>query len=43
MQEADILNSRVVVMKDGGIKTLGSSLYLKNKYGGGYKINVCVN
>lgn len=38
MEEADILNDRIAIMKNGSIIALGSSLELKNKFGSGYKL-----
>ena len=38
MEEADILSSRIAVIVDGELKCIGTSLYLKNKYGDGYRL-----
>ena len=51
MDEADILSDRIVVigklkklfiLVDGMLKCIGNSLYLKNNFGGGYKISIVV-
>lgn len=34
MDEADLLGDRIAIMADGILKCCGSSLFLKNKYGG---------
>lgn len=38
MDEADVLGDRIGIMANGQLKCLGSSLFLKNKFGGGYKL-----
>jgi ATP-binding cassette subfamily A (ABC1) protein 3 len=38
MDEADVLGDRIGIMAQGQLKCLGSSLFLKNKFGGGYKM-----
>ena len=38
MDEADLLGDRIAVMSDGELQTVGSSLFLKKKYGGGYHL-----
>lgn len=38
MDEADVLGDRIGIMANGKLKCLGSSLFLKNKFGGGYKL-----
>ena len=40
MEEAEILSDRVIVMVNGEIKCAGSSLYLKNHFGDGYKVEL---
>ena len=40
MDEADFLGDRIAIMHDGQIKTCGSPLFLKSKYGGGYTLTV---
>jgi len=40
MEEADLLSDRLVVMVDGKFKCIGTSLYLKNNFGDGYRINI---
>ena len=41
MDEADVLGDRIGIMAQGKIICLGSSLFLKNLYGSGYKLT-CV-
>lgn len=43
MEEADVLGDRIAVIVDGEIKCIGTSLYLKNNYGDGYKITIVVH
>lgn len=38
MQEADILSDRVSILVKGRLKCLGSSMYLKDHYGSGYRL-----
>ena len=38
MDEADILGDRIGIMADGGLECVGSSLFLKSKYGVGYTL-----
>ena len=40
MEEAEVLSDKVAVIVDGNIRCLGTSLYLKNKFGEGYRISV---
>jgi ATP-binding cassette subfamily A (ABC1) protein 3 len=40
MDEADILGDRIGIMADGKLICLGSSLFLKNRFGVGYKITM---
>jgi ATP-binding cassette, subfamily A (ABC1), member 3 len=40
MDEADILGDRIGIMTGGQIVCLGSSLFLKNKYGVGYNLTI---
>ncbi|EDV20637.1 uncharacterized protein TRIADDRAFT_60879 [Trichoplax adhaerens] len=40
MEEADALCSRVGIMVGGQLRCLGSTQHLKNKYGGGYHLDV---
>ena len=42
MEEADVLSDRIAVLLQGKIECIGTSLFLKNKYGGGYKIVLVV-
>jgi ATP-binding cassette, subfamily A (ABC1), member 3 len=38
MDEADILGDRICIMAEGKVKCCGSSLFLKNRFGVGYKL-----
>lgn len=40
MQEADVLADKVAIMTYGEICCVGSTLHLKNKYGGGYHVDL---
>lgn len=40
MDEADLLGDRIGIMSSGRLVCLGTGLYLKNKFGYGYKINM---
>ena len=40
MDEADILADRIAVVSEGLLKCVGTSLYLKNTHGDGYRINI---
>jgi len=40
MDEAEYLGDRIAIMGEGKILCCGSSQFLKNKYGGGYKLVV---
>lgn len=40
MDEADILGDRIAIMAEGKVVCLGSSLFLKNKFGIGYNLTV---
>ncbi|XP_076036080.1 cholesterol transporter ABCA5-like isoform X2 [Oratosquilla oratoria] len=42
MEEADALCSRVGIMVKGSLRCIGSCQHLKNKYGGGYKLEIKV-
>uniref|UniRef100_K3WG92 ABC transporter domain-containing protein n=1 Tax=Globisporangium ultimum (strain ATCC 200006 / CBS 805.95 / DAOM BR144) TaxID=431595 RepID=K3WG92_GLOUD len=39
MDEADILGDRIAIMADGKLKCVGSSLFLKNRFGVGYRLS----
>lgn len=43
MDEADILGDRIGIMSNGQIICLGSSLFLKNKFGVGYNLTMVKN
>jgi ATP-binding cassette subfamily A (ABC1) protein 3 len=40
MDEADYLGDRIAIMGDGQLKCLGSSVFLKNKFGVGYNLTI---
>lgn len=40
MDEADVLGDRIGIMAKGKVLCLGSSLFLKNRYGAGYKLTM---
>ncbi|KAI6654313.1 ATP-binding cassette sub-family A member 3-like [Oopsacas minuta] len=40
MDEADILGDRIAILSEGVLKTCGSSLFLKNKFGLGYHLTI---
>lgn len=40
MDEADVLGDRIGIMAKGKVICLGSSLFLKNRYGAGYKLTM---
>lgn len=40
MDEADVLGDRIAIMSQGKIKCCGSSLFLKNKFGVGYLLEI---
>jgi ABC-type multidrug transport system ATPase subunit len=40
MDEADLLGDRIAIMADGSLKCVGSSLFLKRKFGIGYNLSL---
>lgn len=40
MDEADFLGDRIAIMGEGRLLTLGSSVFLKSKFGVGYKLGI---
>ncbi len=40
MEEADLLGDRIAIMAEGGLRCVGSSLFLKKEFGVGYQITV---
>ncbi len=40
MDEADYLGDRIAIMGEGTIRTCGTSMYLKDKFGVGYTLNL---
>ena len=40
MDEADILGDRIAIMAEGDVQCIGSSLFLKNRYGVGYNLKI---
>lgn len=43
MDEADILGDRIGIMSHGKITALGSSIFLKSKFGVGYNLTIVKN
>ena len=43
MDEADVLGDRIAIIASGKLKCVGSSLWLKNKYGNGYILTVATD
>jgi ATP-binding cassette, subfamily A (ABC1), member 3 len=43
MDEADILGDRIGIMAKGKLTCLGSSIFLKSKFGSGYNLTVVKN
>jgi len=40
MDAADILGDRIAIMAEGDVQCIGSSLFLKNRYGVGYNLKI---
>lgn len=40
MDEADVLGDRIGIMAQGKIRCLGTSMFLKNRFGAGYKLTM---
>ncbi len=40
MEEADLLSDRIAIIDEGRLICLGTSMFLKNKYGVGYNLRV---
>jgi hypothetical protein len=40
MDEADILSDRITIISEGQLKTAGSSMFLKKKFGVGFKLTI---
>jgi ATP-binding cassette subfamily A (ABC1) protein 3 len=38
MDEADVLGDRIAIMHDGELQTVGSSFFLKKRFGAGYRL-----
>ncbi|XP_042876783.1 phospholipid-transporting ATPase ABCA3-like isoform X3 [Penaeus japonicus] len=43
MEEADLLGDRIAIMANGVVQCCGSSLFLKKKYGAGYRLIIVKN
>lgn len=43
MEEADILSDKIAIMAKGKLRCIGTSLYLKNRFGAGYIVTVSLN
>jgi len=40
MEEAEALSDRIAILVNGQLRCIGSSLYLKNRFGGGYQVRI---
>ncbi|KAJ1554144.1 ATP-binding cassette sub- A member 1 [Cladochytrium tenue] len=40
MEEADVLGDRIAIMAHGRVRAIGNSIFLKGKYGAGYRISI---
>lgn len=40
MDEADLLSDRIAIMVNGHIECYGTSLFLKDQYGSGFRLSV---
>ena len=40
MEEADTLGDRIAILSEGKLRTCGSSLFLKSRYGAGYVLSI---
>ncbi|KAJ3265925.1 ATP-binding cassette sub- A member 3 [Chytriomyces hyalinus] len=40
LDEAEALSDRIAIIADGKLKCVGSSMFLKNKFGAGYNLNI---
>jgi ATP-binding cassette subfamily A (ABC1) protein 3 len=40
MDEADVLGDRIAILADGALQCVGSSLFLKNHFGVGYRLSI---
>ena len=40
MDEADILGDRIGIMAEGQVTCLGRSMFLKNRFGVGYRLSI---
>lgn len=40
MEEADALSDRIAILSHGQLQTMGSSLFLKNRFGLGYRLSL---
>ena len=43
MDEADVLGDRIGIIAGGKMLCLGTSLFLKSRYGAGYKLTIVKN
>ncbi|VDN27279.1 unnamed protein product [Cylicostephanus goldi] len=43
MDEADILSDRIAILSEGRLISLGSSIFLKNKFGEAFQVFACKN
>ena len=40
LEEADAISDRIMILQQGQVKAIGSSLFLKQTYGTGYQVRV---
>jgi len=40
MEEADVLGDEIAIMDKGRIRAQGTSLFLKNRFGAGYELDL---
>ena len=43
LEEADILGDRIAIMSEGHVRTSGSSLFLKTRFGAGYLLSISIS
>ena len=43
MDEADVLSDRIAILSEGKLVSLGSSVFLKNRYGQNLNLIICKN
>ena len=43
LEEADILGDRIAIMSEGHVRTSGTSLFLKTRFGAGYLLSISIS